>query len=125
MATFAERLKEERKNNNLNQTQLAEKLYLDRSSISKYESGKQIPEIPTLETIADYFEVSLDYLVGRTDIRNYTESGKVASNENEIFNVKYKNENLSLSKKEIEELIEKLEELLEKLNDIIDIKNLL
>lgn len=71
MATFAERLKNERVNKNINQTQLAEHLYLDRSSISKYETGKQIPETPTLEKIADYFEVSVDYLLGKTDIKNY------------------------------------------------------
>ena len=71
MANFAERLKEERLKKNLNQTQLAEYLYLDRSSISKYETGKQIPETPTLEKLSDFFGVSLDYLLGKTDVRNY------------------------------------------------------
>ena len=79
MATFAERLKTERKNNNINQTQLAEKLYLDRSSISKYESGKQIPETPTLEKLADFFDVSIDYLLGKTDIRNYDDTSSLDS----------------------------------------------
>lgn len=83
MATFAERLKAERKKNNINQTQLAEKLYLDRSSISKYESGKQIPETPTLEKLADFFDVSIDYLLGKTDIRNYEDNSSLNSiNEN-------------------------------------------
>ena len=79
MATFAERLKTERKNNNITQTQLAEKLYLDRSSISKYESGKQIPETPTLEKLADFFDVSIDYLLGKTDIRNYDDTSSLDS----------------------------------------------
>lgn len=79
MATFAERLKAERKKNNINQTQLAEKLYLDRSSISKYESGKQIPETPTLEKLADFFDVSIDYLLGKTDIRNYEDNSSLNS----------------------------------------------
>lgn len=83
MATFAERLKAERKKNNINQTQLAENLYLDRSSISKYESGKQIPETPTLEKLADFFDVSIDYLLGKTDIRNYDDNSSLNSiNEN-------------------------------------------
>ena len=83
MATFAERLKAERKKNNINQTQLAEKLYLDRSSISKYESGKQIPETPTLEKLADFFDISIDYLLGKTDIRNYEDNSSLNSiNEN-------------------------------------------
>ncbi len=79
MATFAERLKAERKKNNINQTQLAEKLYLDRSSISKYESGKQIPETPTLEKLADFFEISIDYLLGKSDIRNYDDNFSLTS----------------------------------------------
>ncbi len=83
MITFAERLKAERKKNNITQTQLAEKLYLDRSSISKYESGKQIPETPTLEKLADFFDVSIDYLLGKTDIRNYEDNSSLNSiNEN-------------------------------------------
>lgn len=83
MITFAERLKAERKKNNITQTQLAEKLYLDRSSISKYESGKQIPETPTLEKLADFFDVSIDYLLGKTDIRNYENNSSLNSiNEN-------------------------------------------
>lgn len=83
MITFAERLKTERKKNNITQTQLAEKLYLDRSSISKYESGKQIPETPTLEKLADFFDVSIDYLLGKTDIRNYEDNSSLNSiNEN-------------------------------------------
>ena len=83
MITFAERLKAERKKNNITQTQLAEKLYLDRSSISKYESGKQIPETPTLEKLADFFDVSIDYLLGKTDILNYEDNSSLNSiNEN-------------------------------------------
>lgn len=83
MITFTERLKAERKKNNITQTQLAEKLYLDRSSISKYESGKQISETPTLEKLADFFDVSIDYLLGKTDIRNYEDNSSLNSiNEN-------------------------------------------
>ncbi|MDC4241978.1 helix-turn-helix domain-containing protein [Clostridium tertium] len=70
MATFAERLKDERLNKNLTQTQLAEYLYLDRSSISKYETGKQIPETPTLEKLSEFFNISIDYLLGKSDLRN-------------------------------------------------------
>lgn len=71
MVTFAERLKSERLNKNLKQSELADSLFLDRSSISKYETGKQIPETPTLEKLATYFDVSIDYLLGKSDIRNY------------------------------------------------------
>lgn len=71
MATFAERLKSERLNLNLKQNELAEKLFLDRTSISKYETGKQIPETPTLEKLANFFDVSVDYLLGKTEYRKF------------------------------------------------------
>lgn len=71
MATFAERLKLERLNLNLKQNELAEKLFLDRTSISKYETGKQIPETPTLEKLANFFDVSVDYLLGKSEYRKF------------------------------------------------------
>jgi transcriptional regulator with XRE-family HTH domain len=77
MATFADRLKEERIQKNLTQTELAKTLYLGQTSVSKYESGKQIPEMPTLQKIADFFEISIDYLLGKTDIRNYTDDPNI------------------------------------------------
>lgn len=70
MATFGERLKELRKKKNLTQEQLAKTFYLNKSSISRYENDTQIPENELLQNIADYFNVSLDYLVGRTNIVN-------------------------------------------------------
>ncbi|AYE35420.1 helix-turn-helix domain-containing protein [Clostridium septicum] len=73
MTTFADRLKEERTKKNLTQSELATILYLGQTSVSKYENGKQIPETPTLQKIADFFEVSVDYLLGKTNIRNYEE----------------------------------------------------
>lgn len=76
MVTFAERLKSERLNKHLKQSELADSLFLDRSSISKYETGKQIPETPTLEKLANYFGVSIDYLLGKSDIRNYASIDK-------------------------------------------------
>ena len=125
MSTFGERLKMLRKSKKITQQQLADLLFVNKSSISRYESNSQLPESSQLQKLADYFDVSLDYLVGRTDIRNYSESVKVDSKKNELLKAKFNKDNLELSKKEIEDLIEKLECLLEKLNDIIDIKNLL
>lgn len=70
MATFGERLKELRKKKHLTQEQLGKTFYLNKSSISRYENGTQIPENELLQSIADYFDVSLDYLMGRTNIVN-------------------------------------------------------
>lgn len=77
MATFADRLKEERIHKGLTQTELAKTLYLGQTSVSKYESGKQIPETPTLQKIADFFDISVDYLLGKTDIKNYTDDPNI------------------------------------------------
>lgn len=77
MATFSDRLKDERIKKGLTQTELAKTLFLGQTSVSKYESGKQIPEMPTLQKIADFFGISIDYLLGKTDIRNYTEDPNI------------------------------------------------
>ena len=55
-----------RKANGMSQTQLAELLSLERSTISKYESGVNLPDVVTLCAIADIFECTLDDLVGRS-----------------------------------------------------------
>lgn len=73
MKNFAIRLKELRKEKELTQLQLAEKFNISKSSISMYESGSRMPEYETLEAIADYFNVNLDYLVGKSDIRNHSD----------------------------------------------------
>ena len=70
MEVFGERFKEERKRKGLTQEQLANKFFLNKSSISRYEKGNQTPEMPTLQKFADFFNVSTDYLLGRTDERN-------------------------------------------------------
>lgn len=64
---FSTRLKLLRKSRRLTQEELADKLHISRSAIAQYEVGKRIPEYSTLKNMADYFEVSIDYLVGRTD----------------------------------------------------------
>lgn len=66
-ATFADRLKSLRKGKNVSQVVLAEGLGVTRTQISDMENGKTTTTIEKLVALADYFEVSLDYLVGRTD----------------------------------------------------------
>ena len=60
---LSEKLYELRKKCALSQEQLAEQLGVSRQAISKWESGKAVPETDTLITISKYFGVSLDYLV--------------------------------------------------------------
>lgn len=65
-------LKKLRKEKQLTQKELAEKINVTHVSISGYESGKRNPDTETLQVLANYFGTSVDYLLGRTQIRNYT-----------------------------------------------------
>ena len=61
------RLKELRKRKGLSQLRLATELNTTQNTISRYETGEREPGIDELIKIADYFNVSVDYLIGRTD----------------------------------------------------------
>lgn len=49
------------------QQEMADKLNISRSTIGMYETGAREPDYNTLELIADFFNVDIDYLLGRTD----------------------------------------------------------
>lgn len=70
------RIKELREEKNISQLELAKKLNLTQQSISLYEKGDREPSIDVLKSIANFFNVSLDYLLGKSDIRNYDEDEK-------------------------------------------------
>lgn len=63
-------MKELRISKNLNQNALAKALGYSQQTISRIENGKSIPDIKTMQAIADYFDVSLDYLLYRSEIKN-------------------------------------------------------
>ena len=65
---FCERLKTERLKIKKTQAQVGEATGCYKQRISRYEKGEQEPPLATLVALADYFDVSLDYLVGRSDI---------------------------------------------------------
>lgn len=62
---LGERLIKLRKSRKLTQQQIADKLHLSRGTYAQYEIDRRVPEYATLEKMADFFEVSIDYLVGR------------------------------------------------------------
>lgn len=66
--TFSERLVQLRKEKNITQRQLASALNLSEVGIQNYESGRRKPAYDILLALADYFNVSLDYLCGRSDV---------------------------------------------------------
>ena len=61
------RLKELREKRNISQLKLALDLNLNQNSISRYETGVREADYKTLIAFADYFNVSIDYLLERTD----------------------------------------------------------
>lgn len=61
------RLRYLRKQNNISQLKLAMDLSLNQNSISRYENGEREAGYDLLIKIADYFDVSIDYLLERTD----------------------------------------------------------
>ena len=61
------RLKELRKKRGVSQVKLAMDLNTNQNTISRYETGEREADYKTLIQLADYFDVSIDYLLGRTD----------------------------------------------------------
>lgn len=67
MPTFGERLKLLRIEKGLTQKEIAEFLGIATNAYQNYEYDKREMNITVLKTLADYFDVSIDYLVGRSD----------------------------------------------------------
>ncbi len=74
MPTFGERLKALREERKISQLDLGKLFNLSQSTIAYYESGKKQPYLNMLEKFSDYFNVSVDYLLGRTDVRQQPET---------------------------------------------------
>ena len=66
--TFGEKLKQLRKDNQMTQDDLAEKIYVTRTAVSKWETDKALPAIDSLKFISDLFHVSIDELISDGDI---------------------------------------------------------
>lgn len=64
---FSDRLKNARKKKKMYQKELAAILGVSRSAVTAWETGARFPEFGTLKRMADVLEVSVDYLLGRTD----------------------------------------------------------
>lgn len=63
---FAENLKMLRENSKLTQQQLADALHTTQRKVSYWESGKIEPDLENLWKICDYFDISIDELIGRS-----------------------------------------------------------
>ncbi len=63
------RLKDIREDRDYNQTQIAKILNTTQQQYSKYELGIQLIPIDRLEKLADFYDLSIDYIIGRTNVR--------------------------------------------------------
>jgi transcriptional regulator with XRE-family HTH domain len=70
---FHEKLQELRKNRGLTQEELAEELYVSRTAISKWESGRGYPSIDSLKELSNYFSVTLDELLSSEKLLSIAE----------------------------------------------------
>ena len=61
------RIRDLREDSDLTQQQMADKLFINRRTYSSYEVGSRSIPVEILGKIADIFDISIDYLVGRTD----------------------------------------------------------
>lgn len=75
MAEIKDRIVSLRNEKNITQSQLAEELNISPSAIGMYEQGRRKPSYELLEEICDYFNVDMDYLMGRSDIKNRYQAG--------------------------------------------------
>lgn len=67
---FSARLTQLREERGLTKKEVAEKLNIDQTTYGKYELSKRQPDYDTLQKIASFYDVSTDYLLGRTEERN-------------------------------------------------------
>lgn len=69
MAELKDILKKIRTEKNMSQAELAEELSCGLSTIASWETGNRFPRRPYMEQLADIFNVDIDYLYGRTELR--------------------------------------------------------
>lgn len=106
---LGDRIKKLRENKELSQKQLADMLSVGPSTISMWEQGRRAPDNEMLSKIADFFDVTTDYLLGRTDNPNLkiVEANLNGHHYKIGINKNYPHD---LTPEEVEFLIEQLEE---------------
>jgi len=83
MSSLGKRIKQLREEKGLSQIELAKLLNISNTTLSQYETNQRVPSDEIKIKLAEFFNCSVDYLLGRTDIRNpyipeeYTQKHKV------------------------------------------------
>lgn len=70
---IGKRIKQLREEQNLNQIELSKKLNISNTTLSQYETGQRVPSDDIKIKMADFFDCSLDYLIGYSNIRKRTD----------------------------------------------------
>src|SRR5699024_7497288 len=76
MNIIGKNIKKLRESEKLNQKELAKALNISNTTLSQYETGQRTPSDDIKIKIAEFFNVSIDYLLGRTDIKNPKDKNK-------------------------------------------------
>lgn len=101
------KLKKLRKDRNLKQEELANLLNISASTIGMYEQGRREPDNATLKKIANFFEVSTDYLLDNySSSKHDFELIEKGALKKALIEAGYMKENEDLSKEELERLME-------------------
>ena len=82
-----ENLRMLRKQTGLTMKQLGANLGMAESTVSLYENGKRSPDVQTLIRFADYFKVSLDFLLGRNEDHATANKDEMSSEEKELLRI--------------------------------------
>lgn len=113
---FKERLKELRKQRGVSQAVLAERLGMSKSTIGMYETGDITPSLEALNALADYFNVDIDYLLGKEPGSTYYLDPEVAELAKALFERPEMRVLFDASRKATKEDIEQVASILEKLS---------
>lgn len=109
MCTLSQRIKELRKENKLTQSDLGKILGVGKTTISMYENGNSSPNDEIKLKLSEYFDVSLDYLLCKSNIRNHTsidsnEKIKKLVNDNGINTLAAHFEGETFSKEDLDDI---------------------
>ena len=86
---FCDKLKKLRKDNNMTQEEFAEKIFVTRTAVSKWETGNGYPSLESLNLIADLFQMKIDELLSDDDIENKKLLDKKRSEKMYFFTVMF------------------------------------
>lgn len=103
--TLGSRIRELRKSKQMTQEELGKVLKVSKVSISGYENGTREPDTQGLSTLANFFDVSTDYLLGNTNNKH-----TISSPESDDILTMYKIDTRGLTEDEIDDMREELEE---------------